>query len=284
LKFSILIAVYNAEEYIVECIESALCQNFTNFEVVICDDGSIDESLKLIERYKQNSRIRIFKNKENKGIGYTKRMLIENSHGEYFGFLDADDFLDPNAISEVLLNFDDEMSLIYTDSVIVNHLGKIVKVGGRSKIIINSLLEDSFNYPVFHFVAINRAIYKLTTGIKPDLKTAEDLDLWLKLEEHGKLVFLKKQLYFYRIHNKGVSQYNYDKRKIIVNNLSHFQVLIEACGRRGVSSAEIVKNTENLLIYHLSMHKLIILINELLKMLNKIQNGVRRIFIRFFGI
>ena len=75
--FSILIANYNNERYLLECIESVLIQSYENWEIIIVDDKSTDESNKLYSLLIKNSKIRIFYNKKNYGLGYTKIKLIQ---------------------------------------------------------------------------------------------------------------------------------------------------------------------------------------------------------------
>ena len=70
--FSVLIANYNNARYIEESIESVFNQTYSNWEIIIVDDDSNDNSIKLLEKFKNEDRIKIYKNEENKGCGYTK--------------------------------------------------------------------------------------------------------------------------------------------------------------------------------------------------------------------
>lgn len=91
IKFSVIVPVYNVEKYVNRCIDSLLCQNYDNFEVVLVDDGSTDNSLSLCrERGKQDSRIRVI-SKPNGGVSSARNEGIKNATGEYLLFLDADD-------------------------------------------------------------------------------------------------------------------------------------------------------------------------------------------------
>lgn len=97
--FSIIIPVYNAEMYLEETVESIMMQKFQDYECLLIDDGSQDESLQLMRKLaKKYSQIKIFSHK-NQGPAYTRNIGIENAEGEYLLFVDADDCLKPNILN-----------------------------------------------------------------------------------------------------------------------------------------------------------------------------------------
>ena len=97
--FSVLIANFNNGRFIRDCIGSVLEQTHTCWEVIFVDDGSTDNSLEVITGFaEKDDRIKVFRNKENTGCGYTKRKCAELATGEICGFLDPDDALVENAI------------------------------------------------------------------------------------------------------------------------------------------------------------------------------------------
>lgn len=101
--FSILIANYNNGCYLQEAIDSVLAQTYPNWEIVLVDDKSSDDSFEIYKKYKEDKRFHIYFNEENKGCGYTKRRCAELAQGELCGFLDPDDKLTPDAL-EVMVN------------------------------------------------------------------------------------------------------------------------------------------------------------------------------------
>ncbi len=102
-KVSIIVPVWNAEKYLKECINSILRQTFTDFELLLIDDGSEDSSLKICKEYAdKDSRIRIF-HKENEGVEKTRNYGIERVRGEYLMFVDNDDWIKPETL-EVCMN------------------------------------------------------------------------------------------------------------------------------------------------------------------------------------
>ena len=89
---SIITPVYNGEKYIEKCIESVLNQTYKNLEMIIVDDGSIDNSENIIKKYtKENSFIKYIKLKENRGISNARNVALKNATGRFVAFLDCDD-------------------------------------------------------------------------------------------------------------------------------------------------------------------------------------------------
>ena len=99
LMVSIVIPVYNAEKYLRECIESALNQSYKDIEIIAIDDGSEDNSLKILESF--NHKIKII-SKKNGGTATALNKGIKEMTGEWFKWLSADDVLYPNAVEELI--------------------------------------------------------------------------------------------------------------------------------------------------------------------------------------
>ena len=92
MKLSIIIPVYNVEKYLPKCLDSILNQSFKDFEIICINDGSSDNSLKILEEYKDKRIIII--NKENAGSGVARNAGLEIAKGEYIFFVDGDDWLE----------------------------------------------------------------------------------------------------------------------------------------------------------------------------------------------
>ena len=99
MLFSILIPVYNVEQYLEQCLESVLTQDFGDYEVILVNDGSKDSSASICREYAQRDpRIKYFE-KKNQGLLQTRRYSIKRASGEYILFLDSDDFWEPGVLS-----------------------------------------------------------------------------------------------------------------------------------------------------------------------------------------
>lgn len=95
-------------------------------------------------------------------------------------------------------------------------------------------MENKFDYPIFHPIIYNRKCYNATEGIDINLKSAEDFDLWYKMEEVGQIVFINEPLYYYRINLNGLSQVGNDSNKWLQVMLEHAYCSANAAKRRGL--------------------------------------------------
>ena len=96
IKVSVIMPIYNADKYLASAIDSVLAQTLTEFELICIDDGSTDDSLKILKEYRErDERIRIV-TENNAGPGLARNNGIRRSRGEYIAFVDADDFLAPS--------------------------------------------------------------------------------------------------------------------------------------------------------------------------------------------
>ena len=107
-KISIIIPVYNVEKYLHRCVDSILSQTFTDFELLLIDDGSNDKSGNICDEYTERDvRIRVF-HKKNGGVSSARNLGLDKAKGEYVTFVDADDYLEPDTLVNDLFegNFD----------------------------------------------------------------------------------------------------------------------------------------------------------------------------------
>ena len=96
---SIIVPIYNVEKYLSRCVDSILNQTFTDFELILVDDGSTDNSGKICDEYaEKDCRIKVI-HKDNWGVSSARNVGLENSVGEYIMFCDSDDFVEKNAVS-----------------------------------------------------------------------------------------------------------------------------------------------------------------------------------------
>lgn len=216
MKFSILIANFNNGNFFHDCYQSILSQNYRNWEVVILDDASTDNSVHVIKNMiKDDPRFRFFENSENKGVGFTKGKLIDLAEGEICGFLDPDDAILPDALRASV-----EISQKKKDAVLT--YSRLMKCDENLKPLkeFHSAMQvpngdvNFFNCPVqiAPFVGFKKEIYLQCEKINPELKIAEDQDLYFKMYEKGKVYFIDQTDYLYRAHPGGISQ-NGNKKK-----------------------------------------------------------------------
>lgn len=206
---SVLMPVYNAERYVAEAIESILAQTFTDFEFIIVDDGSTDGSQSILERYaRQDPRIRLI-SRPNTGIVGALNDGLAEAGGKYVARMDADDRCRPDRFA-----LQAEYLETHTDIVALGSYASMIDPNGR-------LLCPELTVPLdheemeasnlrgfptmFHPAAMIRAhALKQIGGYRQEAWPAEDLDLWLRLGEAGRLANLPEPLFIWRRASTGI--------------------------------------------------------------------------------
>lgn len=269
ISFSVLIANYNNGKYFKECYNSLMDQTYGNWEVVIIDDASTDDSVEIIQSLiKDNPRFKLYRNSTNQGCGFTKRECIKYAEGKICAFLDPDDALYPQALELTALEFYHRNDIVatYSQMMLCNEHLTPDKIYSGTKQIYNN--QFFFNCPIqfAHFFAFKKEVYWKTSGINPKLKNAVDQDLYLKILEHGDIRYIKEPLYLYRLHSNGISQHNAKQSA----KESFARVIHEAMKRRGlrkINNKNVPeKFTDSKEIYELlnyQTHKLHRLINKI---------------------
>jgi len=201
MLFSILIANYNNGHFFKDCYQSILAQTYTNWEAIIVDDGSTDDSVAIIKQIiGDDSRFKILLNKENKGCGYTKNKCAELATGEISGFLDPDDALKPDALELMVAlhkKFND-VAIITSKYELVDLEMNFIENGPHGGVIPENKSYLTYGKCVLtHFATFRQNKYKQTVRIDPKMKRAVDQDLYYKMEEQGQHLFLDKVLYRY---------------------------------------------------------------------------------------
>lgn len=103
-KLSVIVPVYNAEKYLPKCLDSILSQNFTDFQLILINDGSTDNSITICENYeKEYNNIKVI-SQYNKGVSQARKVGVENAEGDYITFIDSDDYLPHNNVFEIMNN------------------------------------------------------------------------------------------------------------------------------------------------------------------------------------
>ena len=203
---SLIITVYNRASYVAATINSVLAQTYTNFELIIWDDGSTDDSLKIIRDYaQQDQRIKIF-SEPNRGAVIALVNAISQANSQYLGLIDSDDLLHPEAIAQTLevLESNPDVGMVYTDHFVINADGEVKGLGKRCSIPYSQerLLID---FMTFHFRLMRRDVYDAIGGFDGSLSSAEDYDLCLRLSEVTEIKHLAAPLYYYRWHEHNLS-------------------------------------------------------------------------------
>lgn len=212
-RISVVMPVYNAEKYLAQTVESILQQTFTDFEFLIMDDGSTDRSPQILSKYAdQDPRIHIFQS-QNQGVSKARNALLQKACGTYIAVMDADDISLPHRL-EAQFHFLEQSPHV----VCVGSSHDLIDEKGRFLTCLKlpetdneiQTLALAGHGSICHPCAfMRRAAVEQVGGYDECLKSAHDLDLWLKLGEIGALANLPDALLQYRIHTQSVSGQNF---------------------------------------------------------------------------
>ncbi|GIV42872.1 MAG: hypothetical protein KatS3mg034_2182 [Vicingaceae bacterium] len=204
-KVSVILPVYNAEKYIEEAIKSILNQKYTDFELIVINDGSTDSSKEIISKIK-DERIVYVQNDTNQGLVYTLNKGLSLAKGKYIARMDADDISLPDRL-HLQVNFlekNHEIGIVGTNIILFgnNCKKKIVYAKNHEDIFARSLLKAPFCHASCMF---RRKVFK-DFGIKyEDFLHAEDFMLWLRILKVTKGYNLQQFLYKVRNNQSSVS-------------------------------------------------------------------------------
>ena len=202
-KLSIIVPVYKVEQYIHKCIDSILNQTFTDFELILVDDGSPDNCGKICDEYAQkDERVRVI-HKENGGVSSARNLGIDEAQGEYIGFVDSDDFIDANMYQEMLDFLEvNDLDIVCTDTYIVHGDRKKFKPRYPKNMVFENgtAINENLNGNLDN--AVWNKIYKkeILAGIRfPSNRRYEDVATIYKwIFNARKVGYLSKPHYYYR--------------------------------------------------------------------------------------
>ena len=194
---SIVMPTYNGERYIEEAIESCLKQTYKNIELIIIDDGSIDNTSNIVKKI-HDPRVRFITQNQNSGLALTLNKGFKYSTGDYLTWTSDDNTYEPDAIEimvRCLEKFED-VDFIYTNYYLVEEEGE-----EKKPIYVDfphNLLECSCVGPCFMY---RRKVYEKIGNYNPKFFLAEDYDYWIRIfKSRFKMMPINKFLYRYRFH------------------------------------------------------------------------------------
>src|SRR5690554_3886604 len=213
---SIIIPVYKVEKYISRCLDSILNQTFQDFEIILVNDSSPDDSIRIAEEYAQrDTRIRILHNEENSGAGWSRMVGYSNAKGDYITFCDPDDYLPENAL-ELLYG-----AIIQDNKtdICVFDLQRVLSDGTKGKIESNklyygndklSVAKSLLKYEAKHYLV--GKIYKTELFKHPDIiayknfsKSSDEFLFFQVLQYCNKVINVNEVVYYYFDNNESAS-------------------------------------------------------------------------------
>ena len=264
---TVLLPVYNAEKYLAEAIESILNQTFSNFELLIINDGSTDESLKVIQSY-NDERIRLLNLEQNVGLVNALNIGLNEVHSEFIIRADADDICLPNRFKEQVSYMLENQQIGACGSWFDNMDNTGEKKGGaRYEPLEETIrLKHLYQIHISHGTAIIRAsvLRKNDISYSSDFNHAEDYDIFDRISEVSQLANIQQVLYVVRLHDSNVSKTFNDVQKD--NSLGVKRRIFQRLGITDIDDAEILMYQE---LQHQNYNQLRSKSNEVLGLLNK---------------
>jgi len=193
MEITIGLPVYNAEKYLEECIISILNQSYTSFKLLIIDDGSIDNSIAIINSF-SDERIELIVDGQNRGLPYRLNQIASLCKTKYLARMDADDIMHVDRIKQQLETLDKhpEIDVLGTNCYVIDGDNKIS--GIRYKDVEHLSKVDEFIHPSI----IAQTTWYLDNPYNIELKRSQDAELWSRTRNHSVFFRLNKPLLFYR--------------------------------------------------------------------------------------
>ena len=219
-KVSILMPVYNAERYLAQAIDSIINQSFTDWELIIINDGSTDQSKSIIESY-NDPRIKHYENEANLKLIKTLNKGIGLCTGEYIARMDSDDISQPERLQIQVDFLDKHPSYVMcgTTARVVDNGGK--KIGEIRNLKRNNFLQINllFSNPFVHPSVVIRRKALENNHYDEYFKHIEDYELWCRVALEGKIANICKDLILYRWHSSNVSVVHNDMQMLLKNEV-----------------------------------------------------------------
>ncbi len=260
---SVVMSVYNGEQYLREAIDSILSQTFTDFEFIIINDGSTDGTLKIIKSYKDPRIVLI--SRENRGLVSSLNEGIEKARGKYVARQDADDVSLPERLKKQLeyLRTNTKCGVVGSRIREINETGKPYYRVVLSNELPNKSLEMALYYcnPLAHGTVLMRTdVVRSLGGYRKQYWPAEDYDLWVRAARVNRIAVIDEVLYLYRFNEQGISLSNTAKQNSIAEQIRRELLILPLVLQSDEVYLAPLQSMSRLVRYwvkHLSLHNLV---------------------------
>ncbi|MBK7631473.1 MAG: glycosyltransferase family 2 protein [Ignavibacteriales bacterium] len=211
---SVIIPTFNSSKYILETIRSVEEQSHQNYEIIIVDDESTDNTETLVKlRQKINDKIKFYKIKHAGRPSVPRNFGIHKSNGEFIAFLDSDDLWERNKLKEQLIVFktNPELFFVYSTSITIGNIGflssdyELLPLFWKAAKTHQELINKGNSIPLSSVLAKKEVLIKLNGFDEDPEMQIEDYDLWLRMSKLGLFEYIPRIHVFYRVHS---SQYS----------------------------------------------------------------------------
>lgn len=226
IKISVIVPVYNVEKYIRKCIESIINQTFKDIEIIIVNDGTKDNSIKIAEEYLSDKRIKIV-NKENGGVSSARNYGLEAAKGEYIFFMDADDYIEENML-EILYKDSNSNDIVICNNYDHYEESKTYKIRKKNNCI-KGVEEQGIYFWGYVGLEIWNKLYKREFLLENNILYSEKIihsDVFFNIKTlflAHKVKYIDKPLYHYISSRPG----SITKQKTLEKTINAFKVIID---------------------------------------------------------
>ena len=269
-KISVIIPVYNSQNYIGECLESIINQTYNNLEIIIVNDGSDDNSLKIMKKYKELDERVIIINKENEGVSVARNVGIDAASSEWLTFVDSDDYLEKDAIENLVKGIDKDTQMVISNVYcVVNNKRKVAPCEYSKK----TVFQENNKRELIESIIYDNNKWKMKYAATPFAKL------------YSKNLLIENKINFVKGITNGEDGvfnflcYNYAKKIIFIENLTYnYRLYPESASKKYDSN--LIKNYTKLLI---ELEKQLIERNLYKKYENEYRFSVLRRLNKFFN-
>jgi len=219
---SILVPAYNVGSYIVQCLDSIVNQSYRNLQVVIVDDGSTDDTGKICDDYAFHYPFIEVHHIANGGVANARNVLLSNIKGEYFLFVDSDDWIEPDMVeSLVLLALQHRLDIVVCDNVIedgksplnILHDTNPPVIWDRRQCVEKFLLHKELNGSLWNKLVLTSLFHNIT--FDRGISYGEDaLAIWHSLHRLNRMGITRSKFYHYRMNADSISHQPFGSKKM----------------------------------------------------------------------
>jgi glycosyltransferase involved in cell wall biosynthesis len=251
---SIVVATHNYGRYLAGALDSALAQTFGDFEIVVVDDGSTDDTAEVILPYLADPRVRYYRT-ENQGQPAAKNFGIRFARADLIAFLDADDLWLPAKLERqlALLHGDPGLGVVYTRRLLIDPDGRQLEY--REPELHRGLVVEAMfyrNFVCFSSALVRRPVFTQAGYFDEDLPLAIDYDLWLRVAPAYRFDYVDEPLVQYRTGHANLSSRIEERLRVVDRIMRRF---LDERGGRGLVRPAVIRQARAELYYHMGVMK-----------------------------
>lgn len=205
---SVIVPTYNREDFIGEAIDSVLAQTYPDWELIIVDDGSEDQSADIIHQYaEKDKRIHYFY-QENQGQSVARNLGLRQSQGDFICFLDSDNRWLPEKLAQGIQTFEQvpDVHVVYGDIITIDEQGQEITRDNMTRysgFIAPRLIKD--NFVTMNTAMAKRVCFDNMGGMSGQRRVADDYDLWLRFSAKFQFLYIQQYMAEYRVMKNQIS-------------------------------------------------------------------------------